>query len=64
LAFFVYLNFQQCHYFAYAIHTDIGNHASSSTINGKNAALNTKLKNNDIVEVQVNKNAKPSSKWL
>jgi len=50
--------------FAYAIHTDIGNHAQGSTINGKNAALNTKLKNNDIVEVQVNKNAKPSSKWL
>ena len=50
--------------FAYAIHTDIGNHAQGSTVNGKNAALNTKLKNNDIVEVKVNKNAKPSSKWL
>jgi guanosine-3',5'-bis(diphosphate) 3'-pyrophosphohydrolase len=50
--------------FAYAIHTDIGNHAQGSTVNGKNTALNTKLKNNDIVEVQVNKNAKPSSKWL
>lgn len=50
--------------FAYAIHTDIGNHAQGAKVNGKNAALNTKLKNNDIVEVQVNKNANPSSKWL
>jgi len=50
--------------FAYAIHTDVGDHAQGSKVNGKNCALNTKLKNNDIVEIQVNKNAKPSSKWL
>lgn len=50
--------------FAYAIHTDIGNHVQGAKVNGKNVALNTKLKNNDIVEVQANKNAKPSSKWL
>ena len=50
--------------FAYAVHTDIGNHAQSARINGKNSALSTKLKNNDIIEVQTNKNAKPSSKWL
>lgn len=50
--------------FAYAIHTDIGNHTQGSKVNGKNSALNTKLKNNDIVEIQVNKNSNPSSKWL
>lgn len=50
--------------FAYAIHTDLGNHAQGARINGKNAALHTVLKTHDIVEVQVNKNAKPSSKWL
>lgn len=50
--------------FAYAIHTSIGNHTQGSKINGKNAALSTKLKTNDIVEIQVNKNANPSSKWL
>jgi len=50
--------------FAYAIHTDIGNHAQGSKVNGKNSALNTKLKNNDIIEIQTNKKAKPSSKWL
>lgn len=50
--------------FAYAIHTDIGNHVQGAKINGKNASLSTKLKTNDIVEIQVNKNSKPSSKWL
>ncbi len=50
--------------FAYAIHTDIGNHAQSARVNGKNVALNTKLKTNDIIEIQINKNTNPSSKWL
>ena len=50
--------------FAYAIHTDIGNHAQGAKVNGKNVALHTKLHTNDIIEVQVNKNANPSSKWL
>lgn len=50
--------------FAYAIHTDVGDHTQGALINGKNSSLGTKLKNNDIVEIQVNKNAKPSSKWL
>lgn len=50
--------------FAYAIHTDIGDHTQGAKINGKNVALATKLKTNDIVEIQVNKNATPSSKWL
>ena len=50
--------------FAYAIHTDIGNHAQGAKINGKNVALGTKLKTHDIVEIQVNKNTNPSSKWL
>ncbi|HLP86556.1 MAG TPA: RelA/SpoT family protein [Candidatus Paceibacterota bacterium] len=50
--------------FAYAIHTDLGDHIQGAKINGKNVALSAKLKNNDIVEIQVSKNAKPSSKWL
>lgn len=50
--------------FAYAIHTDIGNHAQSAKVNGKNVALHTRLKTNDIIEIQVNKNTNPSSKWL
>jgi GTP pyrophosphokinase len=50
--------------FAYAIHTDVGDHAQGARVNGKNASLGAKLKNNDIVEIQTNKNSKPSSKWL
>lgn len=50
--------------FAYAIHSDIGDHAQNAIINGKMSPLITKLKNNDIVTIQVNKNAHPSSKWL
>ncbi len=50
--------------FAYAVHTQIGDHAQSAKINGKIAQLFTKLHNHDIVEIKVNKNAHPSSKWL
>ncbi len=50
--------------FAYAIHSDIGNHAQRANINNKVASLNTKLQNNDIVEIIVNKKANPTSKWL
>lgn len=50
--------------FAYAIHTDIGNHAQGAKVNGKNCSLGTVLKTHDIVEVHTNKNANPSSKWL
>jgi len=50
--------------FAYMIHTDVGNHAQSAKVNGKNCAFHTKLKTNDIIEIQVNKNTNPSSKWL
>lgn len=50
--------------FAYAIHTNIGNHALSGVINGKNSSLNTELKTNDVVEIKTNKNGRPSRKWL
>ena len=50
--------------FAYAIHTDVGNHAQGAKVYGKNSSLGTKLKTHDIVEIQINKNGKPSSKWL
>ena len=50
--------------FAYMIHSDIGNHISSSKINGKIAPITTKIKNCDIVEITTKKDAHPSSKWL
>ena len=50
--------------FAYAIHSDIGDHASGAKVNNKLVQLGTKLKNGDIVKIETKKDAHPSSKWL
>jgi GTP pyrophosphokinase len=50
--------------FAYAIHSELGDHVSSAKINGKMAQIFSKLKNGDIVEIIDKKDAHPSSKWL
>lgn len=50
--------------FAYTIHSDIGNHAISATVNGKMSQLFTKLKNGDIVEIATKTSSHPTSKWL
>jgi guanosine-3',5'-bis(diphosphate) 3'-pyrophosphohydrolase len=50
--------------FAYAIHSDVGNHTAGAKINNKMAHLDTKLQNMDIVEIITRKDANPSSKWL
>ncbi|GMQ95446.1 MAG: hypothetical protein BMS9Abin13_560 [Patescibacteria group bacterium] len=49
--------------FAYAIHSDIGDHAAGAKVNGKFVALGTKLQNGDIVEIQTKKSNRPVSKW-
>jgi (p)ppGpp synthase/HD superfamily hydrolase len=50
--------------FAYHVHSDIGNRATGAKVNGKFVSLESKLHNGDIVEVTVQKNAKPNPKWL
>jgi len=50
--------------FAYAIHSDIGNHTAGAKVNGRMVSLDTKLKNGEIVEIITKNSAKPSSKWL
>ncbi|NTU99194.1 bifunctional (p)ppGpp synthetase/guanosine-3',5'-bis(diphosphate) 3'-pyrophosphohydrolase [Candidatus Falkowbacteria bacterium] len=51
--------------FAYAVHTDIGNHCTSAMINDKIAPLDAILKSGDLVEVVTDKKRKgPSRDWL
>ncbi|MDQ1281886.1 MAG: hypothetical protein QG630_237 [Patescibacteria group bacterium] len=50
--------------FAYSVHSDVGNHIAGAMVNGKLVSLNTKLKNNDIVEIFTKEDAKPSRKWI
>ena len=50
--------------FAYAVHTKVGNSAISCTINGREATLQTLLKNGDLVNIETSKNASPSLHWL
>jgi GTP diphosphokinase / guanosine-3',5'-bis(diphosphate) 3'-diphosphatase len=50
--------------FAYAIHSDIGDHVFAAKINGKLEPLDTKLHNGDIVEIQTKKSVSPKQKWL
>ncbi|MDQ3089869.1 MAG: TGS domain-containing protein, partial [bacterium] len=50
--------------FAYAIHSDIGNHITGAKVNGKLESLEYNLRNGDIVDIMTKDSANPSSKWL
>lgn len=50
--------------FAYAIHSDIGDHTFGARVNKKLISLDTELKNGDIIEIETRRSAKPSQKWL
>ncbi len=50
--------------FAYAIHSDIGDHTFGAKVNGKFVSLDTKLANGNIVEIITKEKSRPVNKWL
>lgn len=50
--------------FAYAIHSEIGDHIGGAKVNNKFVGLDTKLKNGDIVEIIKKEKSYPTQKWL
>lgn len=50
--------------FAYAVHTDVGNHCTGARINKSLASLPTVLNNGDSVEVTTSKSSWPNTSWL
>ena len=50
--------------FAYAIHTDVGDHTVAAKVNGEPVALRTELRSGDVVEVIGAPGARPNPAWL
>ncbi len=50
--------------FAYAIHSDVGDHLVAAKVNGEPVALRTELRSGDVVEVISAPGARPNPAWL
>lgn len=50
--------------FAYAIHSEVGNHCSGARINNKLVPLKTEIQNGDIIEIITTANKGPTESWL
>jgi guanosine-3',5'-bis(diphosphate) 3'-pyrophosphohydrolase len=50
--------------FAYAIHSQVGEHCSGARANGAIVPLRYKLKNGDVMEIMTSANQEPSKDWL
>jgi len=50
--------------FAYAVHTDVGNHCTAARINHELSPLRTELQNGDLIEIITHPTATPNPSWL
>ena len=50
--------------FAYAIHSNVGNHTAAAKINNEQVSLRTALKNGDVVEIITTPTSSPNPAWL
>jgi GTP pyrophosphokinase len=50
--------------FAYAVHTEVGNHCVGAMLNNRIVPLSTELKNGDIVKVITSPQGTPSRDWM
>jgi GTP pyrophosphokinase/guanosine-3',5'-bis(diphosphate) 3'-pyrophosphohydrolase len=50
--------------FAYAIHSDVGDHTVAAKVNGEMVALRTELHSGDVVEIITAPGARPNPAWL
>jgi GTP diphosphokinase / guanosine-3',5'-bis(diphosphate) 3'-diphosphatase len=50
--------------FAYAIHSDVGDHCVAAKVNAEPVALRTELHSGDVVEIVSAPNARPNPAWL
>ena len=50
--------------FAYAIHTEVGDHCVGAKVNAKLVPLKYQIKNGDIIEIVTSKNQRPRRGWL
>ena len=52
-----------CVDFAYAVHTEVGDHCVGAKVNGRMVPLRSALQNGDQVEILTSKEQKPSHRW-
>lgn len=50
--------------FAYAVHTEVGNHCVGAMVNNRIVPLNTQLNSGDIVRIITSQQGSPSQDWL